>query len=464
MEYLTFQEEKDIILWSLINDVFGKTFSTRKKGERSEKNSINLELYITPQCNQSCSYCYLCKYGDKLYPPEIRNQENILKNLEIMLNYCIEHKWNPHRFDLFTGEIWDTDFGYSVYEITKKAVEKGFRPDVIVIPTNMSFLLSDKSTEKAEDFLSYCKNFSVKVCYSCSNDGLYLDLKTRPLNNPESYQYQKGTEEYYDKLFKFCKKWELGFHPMVAAHGIEDWIENYKWWEESLKKYDFIEHPIMYLEVRNDDWTEEKIKSYLKYLNFVIDYEIKNTYNNNVEEFSNFVYRVDKDYRQGTNYSPMHINRNEFDPGCTIHRSLVVRLGDMAIVPCHRTSYDEFIGGHFKIENNKIVGVTAKNIQILNQVWLNNMAGNAKCGTCKHRSYCIKGCYGSQFESTGELLYPIESVCEFLKAKNFFLYLKYDKIGILDTHRDGADFKKAMQEEENTEEFKKWKEIIQKII
>lgn len=184
MEYLNFQQEKDVILWSLINETFGKNFAKKDRGPREE---IGLELYITPKCNQNCSYCYLCKYGNELYPPEIQNENVILENLEIMLNHCLKNNWNPFRFDFFTGEIWDTEFGYKVYEVTEKAIKNGFKPNILVIPTNMSFLLSDKAIEKAEHFMEVCKSNGVKPCYSCSNDGFLIDLETRPLNSPNDY-------------------------------------------------------------------------------------------------------------------------------------------------------------------------------------------------------------------------------------------------------------------------------------
>ena len=49
---------------------------------------------------------------------------------------------------------------------------------------------------------------------------------------------------------------------------------------------------------------------------------------------------------------PHLLSRNAFYPGCTINRALIVRMGDLAIVPCHRTSYDQFLLGHFNVEND----------------------------------------------------------------------------------------------------------------
>ena len=69
-------------------------------------------------------------------------------------------------------------------------------------------------------------------------------------------------DEFYDKVFSFAKHYGYGFHPMVAAASIEKWIDNYKWWIKMLKKYDLPMDYLMMLEVRNDDWTDEKIKEF----------------------------------------------------------------------------------------------------------------------------------------------------------------------------------------------------------
>lgn len=399
----------------------------------------------------------MCKHKDQLYPKEFRDDDLIIKNLEILLNYFLEKKITPLRFDLFSGEIWDTSLGKRVFDSILNAIDNGLHLQAIVIPSNCSFLLSDKETAAIETYMAAFKERKVRLVFSCSNDGLYLDMKNRPLNEPSTFQYEKGTQAYYERVFEFCKKWNLGFHPMVAADGIEEWGQNYIWWEEMLHKYDMDEHPIMYLEVRNDNWTDDKIIEYLKYLNVSVNYLHEVVYGSSIKALADHLNRKYKRHTQ--HYSPLFLTRDPVDPGCTVHRSLVVRLGDLAIVPCHRTSYDEFVGGNFKVENGKIVGVTARNIQIMNQVWLNNMMGNAKCGKCVYAPYCMKGCYGSQYETNKELLYPCETVCNLYKAKDIFLYEKYKHIGVLDSLTESGYFKKMIEKVRDTEEFKKWSTI-----
>ena len=121
---------------------------------------------------------------------------------------------------------------------------------------------------------------------------------------------------------------------------------------------------IMLLETRNDNWTEDKIIHYLKYLNFSIDYLIKHVmpkYNvNSIEAYRKY---INGDLNRSFNkYNSLRLTKRKSWLCCSLPRTLTVRLGDLAIVPCHRTSYEQFIIGHFVIENDKIVGVKANNI------------------------------------------------------------------------------------------------------
>lgn len=425
-------------------------------------------MYITPDCNQSCSYCYLCKHKEELYPKELRNTETILKNLRIFLDYCLEQGFNPPRFDLFSGEIWDTQFGYDVLQVVYEAVQKGFCPDVIVIPSNFSFVLQDESLAIIDDYMTKFDKAGIRLCWSCSNDGWYLDSITRPFNDAEQYEIKKGTKAYYERIFNFCQKWHLGFHPMVSAHGIEHWCENFDWWMDELTNRNFdLLNSIMYLEVRNDDWTEDKIIHYLKYLNHCVDYYTKYFKTHKIlksdpDAYFKWLHHKLSKGITGT-YSPLFATSRQKHPGCTIHRTLVVRAGDLAIVPCHRTSYDQLIGGHYIVENDKITGVHAENIQMMNQVWFNNSHGVAKCGGCPYNSYCLKGCYGSQLESTGELFYPCSTVCDLYQARIIFLYFKYDKLGLIN-HKDDADMYELIEKIKESKEYQKWSTIISQLI
>ena len=86
---------------------------------------------------------------------------------------------------------------------------------------------------------------------------------------------------------------------------------------------------------------------------------------------------------------------NGSSPHCTLGSMLCIRAGDLAIVPCHRTSYDKFILGKFIVEDDKIIGAEAKNLPLLNSTYRSSFALKPKCDTCVYEKYCLRGCLGS---------------------------------------------------------------------
>ena len=445
----TFQMEQNALLQNIINPLygywqdFGDLWYNGKSIIDYKLEGLTLELYITPECNQNCEYCYLVKNRDEIYPKEIRDHDTIINNLNILLQYYKSQGFAFPRIDLFSGEIWGYTLGNRVFDTILKAIQDGLYIREIVIPSNMSFLANEKTAKMVQQYIDKFLIEGSMIIFSASVDGKIIEEKTRPYVGGEKITLQKKNDDFYDRLFKFLNANHYCIHPMVSAAGIEHWIENYDWWWEQYKKYQITStwHNFsMFLEVRNDDWTDEKILSYLKVVNHMIEKDMEEIYHNeNIEEFY-----CDKlkhiDYllinKDGTKTSKCATDKQSYlpydlsssnTPGCTVNKMLCIRLGDLSIVPCHRTSYNKFIYGHYNIENNKITGLTAENINLPLYIYTGNFMGAMNCGTCPN-VYCIKGCFGAQYEATGEILYPIRSVCELGYAKTLFLYYKHQEI------------------------------------
>lgn len=423
---LTFQQENNELLKTII---YSKLVQIRTP---SLDPTETLELYVTGDCNQKCEYCYLVRYGDQLYPKNLRKKDIIIKNLKILLDFLIEKDLVPQRIDLFSGEILGTPLGNEIFDVLLDyIITKGLNIKTICIPSNMSFCLKQEFIDRINKYIADFSQHDVHISISCSMDGLIVDKQERPFyNNTDKLK----TKEYYNRIISFCSYHNFGFHPMISANSLKYQKENYKAWLQILHllypdEEAFKTHigKVMQLEVRNDDWTEEHIKEYIDWLNFLIDTDKKEYFDNNNNEFFNILYTDKSEQYEEINYLPYQITICK-EMSCTIGKMVCVRLGDLSICPCHRTSYDKYILGKFVVENDKIIDIKANNVQLASALYLTSSLIKPRCSECPIKLFCVKGCLGSQYETTNEIFYPIDSVCELQKVKNIFLYFKFKKM------------------------------------
>lgn len=233
----------------------------------------------------------------------------------------------------------------------------------------------------------------------------------------------------------------------------------------------------MFLEVRNDSWTEDKLKSYMKWLNYILDYDYNKYWIGHEQEFYMTMLCSERDkcqidYNDSIlpkdfvfGYMPTTISpATSKSFGCSIGNLLSIRLGDLSIVPCHRTSYPKFIYGKFDVDDDKITGVTASNPFLMFNIIGQGTVTQFKCDTCPINSCCMHGCLGSQWENTQDLFYPVESVCNLNKVKIIFMTAKaehFAKLHNLDTTT--PTYSKSIVKKLNDhepEETTKWQKII----
>lgn len=222
---------------------------------------------------------------------------------------------------------------------------------------------------------------------------------------------------------------------MVAASSIHKWIENFEWWKTMCEKYDMdVDRAVMMLEVRNDNWTEECIQKYCELLDYMIeDEKIRKCNNDNSVFFRRLFCLGQNEQNPIDGYVPYGISPADTFAGCSVANYLTVRLGDMAICPCHRTAYNRLLYGWFKVEDNQIVDIIGNNPQMATRVLMsNNTYCTLGCDVCKYHTICLKGCFGSQYEALGDPFYPIQNICDFFIAKYSFLINKYIEMGAID--------------------------------
>lgn len=435
--------ENNILFENILNEHYFKIFKTspekikefcKKNNDSLDEKPTQIEFIITSECNLKCEYCYLHKFADQLVPPLYRDHDLILKNLRMFMEYWIEQDFCCD-LDIFTGEIWFTDFGISILETILLYIKKGAKIPKVMIPSNCTFLLYEEYKNKIQDLINNFRENGTNLIFSASVDGKIIENFTRPFKNKENHIREEL--EFYDELGLFCTKNGYGYHPMISAVSIEKWIENLKWWKTFFKKF----YPnkeeykrqlasLMMLEVRNDDWTEEKLEHLKKFMNYYADCILEEVCDNDIKTYIYINANISNLGRQ-LDYSMLNLITTNKDNPCSLGRSLCIRMGDLAIVPCHRCGYDKLVSGYFNIKNEKITNTfTAKNIEVFIQSKLGNMREDIyHCYNCLFNKYCHRGCLGSQVETMQDPFASIESVCNLSKVKIIEALKIFEKYG-----------------------------------
>jgi radical SAM protein with 4Fe4S-binding SPASM domain len=412
----TFKQENDNLVTSFLNHTFLKAWKEKTF------NFGNIELELGTACNLACKYCYYHKYGERLFPAKIQNPEIAYKNLGIIIDWLIKNDFNPE-INFFSGEPFFQKIGFDCLKlILDKFKSANKKPQHIIVPTNYTFLLSPEKTKMVEDLLSYSKKAGIPILLSASFDGKYCE-KNRPLKAGK----ESRDDKYYDRCFAFSKKWGFYFHPMVYSKLIENWRKNFLWFQENLKKFELPYRSLYLLEVRDVNWTDKQLKYFMDFIDFLMEWTLKVACNNNKEQFVNEF--LQKRIFNILSSPFIRINRGL---GCSIQMNMQVRLGDLSIIPCHRTSYQPYIGAKFKVKNNKIIGIESNNPEAM--IGITTFNGNSLpfCETCPIKYICSKGCLGSQFETTGDIFSPIPTVCKLEHAKILSLLRALKKLDLYD--------------------------------
>jgi len=384
----------------MIEYILERTFY--KTWRNGEGLFSKLELFVNPYCNLRCKYCYLQRYSEGLYPPEARKPpREILSNGLRVLRWLKANDFRPE-IEIFSGEPLIQP---ACIELMVRASEVAKQ---VVVPTNYTFLLSERLTRLVESTLR------PNIVLSASFDGKYCEHARPFKHGPELRD-----DVYYDKCFQFNAKHRFGFHPMVAPQNIENWTENFLWFQENFKKFGIPWTNLYLLEVRNPEWTKSQLRHLDEFLRFLVRWSWKKCQSSN-RLFREFLFKG-----RGFNILSSPFVTIGRGIGCSIQSTLTIRLGDLAIVPCHRTAYKPFILGYFRD------GIEITNPELFVAVYSFDRRSLLYCEQCDIRELCSGGCLGAQLESLGDMFTPHPNVCLLEHIKINAILSELNEIGVL---------------------------------
>lgn len=402
-----------------------------------------LQLIVRPECNQKCDYCYITKYGNELYPKEERvNNQIILNNLKKLLIFLNYKKTFINSWDIFAGDLFYDNFWFDIMDIfynyyielfdnnhsLLKFLKENNEYIYIGNPNNCSFCQDKEKIKKVQKYIDKFKELNILIFFSYSHDGPF---------NINIREKREINEEYYHNVFTFLKFNGFGCHPMVSYEGIENSIQNYEWWKKQYNLYNLNQNGKnylpMFLEVRNDGWTKEKIQKYLEFLNYMIEDRLKMCNNNIIELAKNILKNHQKKLLPSLSNNDLiklvPINKNSKSTfSCVLGHAISIKLNNLSIVPCHRMAYPKFEIGTINIDNF-IIDIK-NNADAYYAMTEANTLMLPGCAQCHYRFFCPKGCIGSQYETYGDWNVPVKSVCDLFKAKYDFLFKKYHELNL----------------------------------
>lgn len=401
------------------NDKLYKSFLERYFFSRYREGIFMIEFFVRASCPSKCSYCYLQQYKDELYPPELEDHDTIVANAKKFLNFYSENKFKCD-FELFSGRLFYDDLGFRILDVFYEQFkdELFYKPSAIIMPDDMQFLLDEDVTAKVEEYIDKFSNINISLLYSLSVDGKKVDY----------LRFGSRADDFYEKVFAFAKKHHFNFHPMVAATQADNMVENFKWWYE---QEDFKIEETMFLEVRNDNWTPYRLDKFVELIDFIITKELDRL---GSEEF--YKQMVLGEGRLGYRRL-IDLNASGMSPteglSCAIQNIMCLRLGDLSILPCHRTGRKQFISGRLITnEEGEIVQIEANN-PVFHIAAASVTLGNLpKCQNCPINFSCLGPCLGSNFESTSDSFYPPKSVCNQQFTLAYMVAARYFQLGFLD--------------------------------
>ena len=390
-----------------------------------------IELFITGACKANCDYCYLKKNQKDLYPIALQKEDIIIKNLQLVLDWYVENKFNCV-LDIFSAEWLTTPIADKVFDCfynTFKNVEPKYRPKLILCADNMQFLKDDEATEKIKYQIERLRSLGIDLPISASIDGKYCD-----------YGRTENDDEFYLKLNDFMEEYNLLMHPMISSDNIKYQIENNRWFTKTFSPRIAAPGRMMTLEVRDNSWNEESISQLIQYCDYLTD-TVFNYFEQDKERMLRFVLKLPyKNNNPKEDYpsydiiglNPVRIDSNDDDWSCSMSGTLCIRLGDLSVAPCHRQFYDELLYGHFNVEDNKIKDFEPKNLSLFIANTHLKKTCSPHCENCKFVGVCIGYCQGAAYETYNIPWIPPINTCKMYRAKLTFLIYKYYLMGLWD--------------------------------
>lgn len=177
--------------------------------------------------------------------------------------------------------------------------------------------------------------------------------------------------------------------------------------QQLINKYNLIINE--YIEIDSDEWTEQTIKEYLKYLQYLLinNESIENLFKTNLP-----ISLKDQHILDNTNCKK----------NCAFQKSLNILLINLSINLCHKFQYDDLTIGYLIPETNKIFSFQAQNLPTSMLGIHLKRSSTPHCERCPFINLCQGFCFHQSYLKCYNPIIPIQESCKLKKAKFTFIF------------------------------------------
>ena len=412
--------------YKLANDVLERNYY-RIFRDPALCHNKGLEIILLGSCTANCEYCYWKQYTKDLYPWAVYDENKIIENFRLILQW---YKANDFKceIEIFSGQWLDKPFCQGIFDVIYEEFKDYYYKPDFVCPDNMQFLKSPEAVQRFQNNKARLDSVGIPFTISCSIDGLECEYGRTP-----------NDDEFYNFLIDFSKQYHMALHPMISSHNAKDWIKNHKWFVENFTEEQI--NGMTMLEVRDGTWDDDSIEDLIRFCDYLSDWQFERL-NYDKRKMLQFILKYyptkcSEEDNALSSYNPLTFNfmgipTGVESPSCTFTKLLMIRALDLALVPCHRQSYDELIYGKFQVDDNKITGLNPHNLAYMIASTHLKRGCLPKCENCYLSEICTGFCFGASYEDFKNPYVPQQQVCRMYKAKFHFLIYKYYSLGIFD--------------------------------
>ncbi len=354
---------------------------------------------MTEDCNLRCTYCYVPHVAKTM------TIETIDQSIKFLEEELLSRDEN-FSFDLFGGEPT------LAFEECKALIGHIEKLKEKYPKKNFNCMIFTNCTNFDHEKLKYLKTKEF-IRYNFSLDGHSVANSCRMFPDG-SNSFQAVVDNV--KLFKeYYPKSNIVFKSMVSP-------QNVRHMADTAEKMMEIGYPrISFSLVRDDVWSDENIAEYERQLKRLATF-----YHDNIDKGA---------WYDILNLAILDKDANKVNRGyCSAGKNMYAITPEGDIYPCQR-----FYNNRSPYRLGNIWEGLDKNnrwANVFKRYTLFNFVGCTKCDTFKFN--CTGTCIAAQYEASGNLFQPIESICKIIKINNKVAHKLYHKL------KDNEHYKKVL--------------------